>query len=946
MRLPTERLLLALSLAACAATPPARHDVLPAGSSSALPPIPTPTPQAARPPWPSQKEICDATPAGSAASLPNVSPFARKEAFCRANDSFCDSVDDAPDPSDTCFVANENLQRAARECVQAAGVNASSPPWDGATPPKYLDRIDAHLHLTKNEHRLLKANGFVVLDRLAYVSYAAAFHDIFQEQLPLYVGIDPILHAVFAGTERVLEKTERQRLVPALASLLRKARNTLRQSRALYDKETLADLDVFLGVAWKLSGVSERQAVARASTSSSSMPSSDAIDPTAQKPSLFGNDTAVEELASKAGGEGALEEVQLFGRPRMIDFSQFEPRGHYVAIAAGPQGLEEYFRAMSWLSRIEFNLVSRSCRSSQPGESPNPAETPREARTAMALADLLDRAGAATELKLFEQVYSTFAGRREDVPPSGLLRIMRSNGIAPGDKEGFDKLKAAIGDGFQRTARTHYMPQGSPVLPVIATVLGPRVTPDIAPLTRLVHDAIPDRLDLGASDVGYVLGHDRAGSLLKQDLERFPGLGAALDSARAELAAQAAGRRDVYGSWLRSVIALGPSPRIVVPSFMKREAYADARMNSALVGFGQLRHAFVLIAAQGYDAYGCEIPDAYVEPLPSVFDALVDHVRAMRGQNPGSDKLERVLVTLRMIARLEAAGKALPEPHRRWLSMVAEHIPVGGFADSGEPPKWTGWYFDMFEDREHGASKATAFVADYFTLTNKGTVQYLGAEGPRLGVFIVDTGGEPRAMVGPVAKGFETSTAIARRLDDASSVAHEGKTAAWRASYSAPVEAEPALGLQGDIVSCERDGKHEWRAAIRSDKPLPGISLTLLDHHADPLTASLRVHASNDWSVYVFDLPQPIAAASFGVEAIHVRVDTDDGPWDWSTGPGVYTEPAGRAQPVELPVRPQGVRGFAFGAPMPENALQPRLPQGGRPPMPGVRPAGARGMGF
>ncbi|HQP36411.1 MAG TPA: DUF3160 domain-containing protein [Polyangiaceae bacterium] len=945
MHFRTVRLLLTLSVAACAAAPPARHDVPSAGTGSALPPIPTAAPRAERPPWPSQEEICNATPAGSAASLPNVGPFARTQASCRANDSFCDSVDDAPDPSDNCFVANENIQRAARECVGTNGVDASNPPWDGATPPKYLDRIDAHLHLTNDEHRLLKNNGFVVLDRLPYVSYAAAFHDIFQEQLPLYVGIDPILHAVFAGTERVLEKTERQRLVPALASLLRKARNTLRQSKSLYDRETLADLDVFLGVAWKLSGATERQAVAGASTSSSSVPSSDALD-TTPRTSLFGNDAAVEELASKAGGEGALEEVQLFGRARMIDFSQFVPRGHYVAIAAGPQGLDEYFRAMSWLSRIELNLVSRSCRSSQPGASANPAETPREARTAMALAELLERAGAAAELRLFEEVYSTFAGRREDVSPSALLRIMRSNGISLGDKEGFDKLKAAIGNGFQRTARTHYMPHGSPVLPVIATVLGPRITPDVAPLTRLVHDALPDRLELGAADVGYVLGHDRAGSLLKQDLERFPGLGAALDTARADLATQAAGRRDVYGSWLRSVIALGPSPRTVVPSFMKRQAYADARMNSALVGFGQLRHAFVLIAAQGYDAYGCEIPDAYVEPLPSVFDALVEHVRAMRGQNPGWDKLERVLVTLRLIARLEADGKALPEPHRRWLSMVAEHIPVGGFSDSGEPPKWTGWYFDMFEDREHGASKATAFVADYFTLTNKGTVQYLGAEGPRLGVFVVDTGGEPRAMVGPVAKGFETTTAIARRLDDASSVAHQGKNAAWRASYSAPVVAEPALGLQGDIVSCERDGKHEWRAAIRSDRPLRGISLTLLDHHADPLTASLKVNASDDWGVYVFDLPQSVAAASFGAEAVHLRVDTDQGPWDWSTGPGVYTEPAGYAHPPELPVRPRGVRGFAFGAPMPEGAVQPRLPRQGRQPMSGALPADPAQAGF
>jgi hypothetical protein len=67
---------------------------------------------------------------------------------------------------------------------------------------------------------------------------------------------------------------------------------------------------------------------------------------------------------------------------------------------------------------------------------------------------------------------------------------------------------------------------------------------------------------------------------------------------------------------------------------------------------------------------------------------------------------------------------------------------------------------------ERKSSRTSAFVADYFTLTNAAKVKYLGADGPRLGVFVVDAGGEPRAMVGPVAKGYEAETAIEHRLDD------------------------------------------------------------------------------------------------------------------------------------------------------------------------------------
>ena len=36
----------------------------------------------------------------------------------------------------------------------------------------------------------------------------------------------------------------------------------------------------------------------------------------------------------------------------------------------------------------------------------------------------------------------------------------------------------AIGPGFARTTRVHYMPQGSTPLPAIATMLGPRIVPE------------------------------------------------------------------------------------------------------------------------------------------------------------------------------------------------------------------------------------------------------------------------------------------------------------------------------------------------------------------------------------------------------------------------------------------------------------------------------------
>jgi hypothetical protein len=889
-----------------AAVHPIERAPLPAPSSARVSAVPASSSSPPLPPPPTDKELCALEPAGSASGLPGIHPFTRAEPHCPESDSFCDFVDSPPDPRDTCFVANANISRAERESRGAIhGQPAKLGAWDGATPPRYLDRIDAHFHLTPEEHARLRAHGFVVLDRLAYASYAAAFHDIFQEQLPLYVGIDPILHAVFRGTEGALERVERSRLKPALGSLLKKLRRALGQTRQRYDADALKDLDLYLGVAWYLSGLGGQE----------------------EPLSSFGQDDAVRELGALAEGNPGLKEVALFGRPRMIDFSQLIPRGHYES--GNPElDLSQYFRSVMWLSRLEFNLVSRSCRSSQPGAIADPRETPREARDAMALADLVERSGASAELVAFESVYSVFAGRREDVSPGELARLMHTHRISVPDREAFDRLKSAIGDGFRRTARIHFMPQGATDLPVIATLIGPRIVPDVAPLTRLVHDSVDGRTLLGAADVAYLLGHDRANHYLASDLAKFPALRPQLDQARRELAEQAKRGRDLYGGWLRSILALGPAPAGVRPSFIGREAYADSRMNSALVGYGQLRHAHVLVAAQGYDAYGCEIPDAYAEPLPAAYDALLAHVRGLRATARGYGGLLRVLGMLRSIVATEVTGAPLSEPERRWLGMVAENVPRGGSPDSGEPPKWTGWYYDLFEGREHGANASTAFVADYFTLTNRKLVAHLGADGPRLGVFVIDVGGEPRAMVGPVASGYEAATPIAERLDDERALTYAQKSADWRKSFAVSRAPEPALGVTGRVINCWHGQSRDWRVAVRTERPAGPLRITLLDHHGDPLSEPLTVTPDPTWRTYIFRLPAEVADSYQGVEAMAVHADLGTGSWDYFTTPSQYRD--SDFIPSELPVRPSGVGAFSIGA----TGSPARSPAELRPPNP------------
>jgi hypothetical protein len=215
--------------------------------------------------------------------------------------------------------------------------------------------------------------------------------------------------------------------------------------------------------------------------------------------------------------------------------------------------------------------------------------------------------------------------------------------------------------------------------------------------------------------------------------------------------------------------------------------------------------------------------------------------------------------------------------------MVAEYIPVGGFSDSGAPPKWTGWYFDLFPDRHDGAEAIADFVADYFTLTNADEVRYLGAEVPRLGVFVVDTNGAPRAMVGPVAKGYELAGPIATRYTDESARTAKGKSAPWR-TYAAPEVAAPPIDVSMMTVcdsahlSFPRDAgpppslPGDTRFFVESAAHLGPVTLTLLDHHGDALAQPVTRDVGPTGAVFAFRLAAELNERRGAVEAVHVYV--------------------------------------------------------------------------
>jgi hypothetical protein len=792
------------------------------------------------------------------AALPKPGPVAEPDVVCARGPLEKPSTE--PESAITCDPATAALEPLELSIACARSVPGPTPtarvPWDHVQRPVYLDKVEQRFGLTTEERAHLMKDGFVVASRLSYPSYAPALHDVYRSELPLFVSVDAVMHAVYRSNDTFIARLESDVLQPLTTDVLTRMHDELRRQPNRYDAQTATDVDLYLTVARSLlTGTNER--------------------------SVLGVDVeaaAMEGLAKKGSG---IARVRLFGRERLVDFAQFRPRGHYASDAAerNPDGadLSRYFVAAMWLSRIEMNLVSRSSQSSSPDL--DPAETPHEGRVAMALADLARASGAIDGIARMDRAWSLLAGGREDVSPMALLSMMDEGRIDLASKDAPEKLRARIGNGFVRTVRTHIQAEGSHGLPVIATMLGPRVTPDSAATRPLVHPEVFDRHEVPMTDIAFALGHDRALAYEAEELGARKDLMPGLQRAR-ELTQAPSQGADLYGGWLGAINALSATPDGIVPSFMETPAYQDLRMDSAIAAYGQLRHNNILLVPTTYDEPGCEIPDGFVEPARATYGALIAYAdrgaRVTRELSPDGEKyflrLGRVLRVLQKISEHELLAEPLTTDEQRFLAMVTE-ISYGRRGGYSSGPSGSGWYFEMFSEAKEGLTDA-AFVADYFASPSEGTAFYAGVSDVRMGLFVVDTGGPPRVMVGPVARAFQATGPFGNRYKD-SDVPRIAAQDPWAQSYTVAQVAEPKLVLtaraRGDARQ-EHTGEIVFTATAAED--LPRVTIELTDHHHVPV-ASITHEVRKGRSVKFVFPSRKIEegdVTSFGAEGMHLRV--------------------------------------------------------------------------
>jgi hypothetical protein len=257
---------------------------------------------------------------------------------------------------------------------------------------RYLDSIIMKYSLTGEEKALIHNNGFMVSQRLKSNSFGGAFDQIFYQDLPLFISSDAILHAYHYSYDLILKDFELGFLATHLQTILNNMAAQMPTLAQRYADQpamntTLNDVDVYLNVPRQL-------------FNSGALPFNPANQ--AQITGLLQNIATYQP-----------QTIPLFSESsKSIDFSQFQPRGHYTDLDYPV--LQSYFKAMMWLGRIEIYLLAPRA-TGLPIPAQTPADIQRQTIDAFLLNELIDMVGARTQIRQIEDFLKFFIGEQDNV---------------------------------------------------------------------------------------------------------------------------------------------------------------------------------------------------------------------------------------------------------------------------------------------------------------------------------------------------------------------------------------------------------------------------------------------------------------------------------------------------------------------------------------------------
>jgi hypothetical protein len=649
----------------------------------------------------------------------------------------------------------------------------------------YLDSIILKYKLTPSELNLLKQNHFLVTERLSFNCFGQAFHDIYHNDLPVFITTDAILHALHASYDRILMDVEITILESKLSDILNRLYESYLQLVNRYSANNalhygLGDVDLYVTTAKSLL---ENK----------------------RSPLQFEHRDKLDNIWNAILSEQLVNMPLFSERDRKLDFSQFTVRGHYTKdiwdpITGEKRNLGNYFKCMMWLGRMDFLLTPPP---DNPWEKPwTRDETRRMNIGAVLLNELIDLAGVRSILNEIDYIIKMFVGESDNLTPEELSLIISDQNISQAD----DLLDDTVYDNFQ-TVLISSLNYGQRILsnfllmdpyssepdtlPVSFRLMGQRFIIDSYVFSNLVYDRIiyqdekvwrpmPDPLD-----AMFVLGNDNALPLLEDEISQY------------HYASQLASLRylvdaydddfwsvSLYNVWLQAIRYLNPpADRTGFPFFMKTAAWQQEKLNTQLASWAQLRHDNLLYAKQSYTGgTACSFPHSFIEPYPDFYKQIADFAETAQeffSKFPSENymiqqiqdyfpQLKELMIKLQILAQKELNGQDFSAHEIDFLKTM---LFIDGM--SGAPP-FSGWYADLFYLPDD-AAEVDYIIADVHTQPTDrfgsvvGRVLHVGVGQINLGIFLADSPSDkyqPMAFVGPVMSYYEKITENFDRFTD------------------------------------------------------------------------------------------------------------------------------------------------------------------------------------
>ena len=670
--------------------------------------------------------------------------------------------------------------------------------------------------LNPTELAVFQTNGFVVSERLGTSSFADAYYNSFDNELPVFVTADSVLHAWHRSYCNMLEELEELQMATLLERMLTNMAASLPEAYQEYGagplSNSILDADYFLTVArslWAGQQVSNSLPVV-----SNSLP-------------VAGQSQNVASTLSAIASLAFTPQFPIFGSLRDIDFSQFTVRGHYTD---SPR-LSLYFQTMMWCGYIDLRVATFP---------PNQEDDIRELGTAIVMNYLLRQSGELDDWTALERLTSAFVGVTDSMTFAQLGQLLAAANItSPADVPDLVTLtnlqtRLLTGElGVQSIPGAPFqapLGPGGLELPRSFTVCGQKLVLDGWAFSQVVFDKVPVmRRVPSCLDVAYtVLGNDQVVPELAARMLNTNGVPFRdglpyqqnLFAARQVIDSQdpAVWTNNLYNAWLATLRALSaPTTDPQYPEAMQTPAWAMKTLNCQLASWTELKHDTVLYAKQPVTpGILCGYPAGFVEPRPEfwrqmqtladvaatsisafglsgsvyvvrtnwaadfgqTWSATVDLATVQASQVAFATNFSAQMAILRGVALEELAQQPLTDAQTAFIQNLMEW-----YADYTGARHYNGWYPLLFYrnvfgaaepyfDLDQGSAMWDALVTDVNTdapdydVGDPGAVLHEGVGNVHLLLIAIDNGPDRMVYAGPVFSHYEFEEPTATRLTD------------------------------------------------------------------------------------------------------------------------------------------------------------------------------------